>query len=134
MTTPLRDRILARRADLLVERGIAEAATPGPWHAWDRNIGHEIHRGSDHMEKVNYRNVCPNLDHGDEGLFTEADATHIAAQDPAHTITRIDRELAGIDADLALLDFIDDGAHPASPWTGDFLTNLNARYPEGNDA
>lgn len=28
-------------------RAALAAATPGPWHAWDRGIGHEVHVGPD---------------------------------------------------------------------------------------
>jgi hypothetical protein len=94
----LRQRIEQRITDLRVERDIAAAATPGPW---------PIQPGPDPQG-----GYFPDLwmvgvnDDGDlvTDWCSKADATHIATQDPATTIARIDRELAGCAADLALLD------------------------------
>lgn len=92
----LRERIEARRAELLSEFAIADETKEIP----------ETYRNWRHL----FRTLVP----GPNGA-------HIAAQSPAYTIARIDRELAGIDADLALLDGV-----------GGILVedNLNARYPE----
>lgn len=109
--TALRERIEARRAALLSERAIAEAAASlqaDPENGWG----------------VVGRAITPHI-----GVVHEAEArAHIAAQDPATTIARVDRELAGIAADLALLDSA--GPYLDSWGWRDVRANLNARYPE----
>ena len=37
--------------DLAVIEAALAAATPGPWHAWDRGIGSEVHIGAEHAER-----------------------------------------------------------------------------------
>lgn len=121
--TTLRERIEARRAALLAERAIAEAATPGPWEVSNRWADDSL------IEAVGpeYMTIY------DEGGHGRADALHIAAQDPATTIARVDRELAGIDADLALLAFIDGPVVFGARFV-EVRANLNARYPEEGSA
>ena len=142
----LRERIEARMADLRAERAVAEAATPGPWeqsthampgstidewYVWELVSpqefgGYAVHplnvikaRGASHAA----RECC--------WPPTHADALHIARQDPAATIARIDRELAGCEADLALLDAVDEDSPDYYNWRRDVLANLTARYGEG---
>ncbi len=92
----LRARIEQRIADLRVERDIAAAATPGPWG---------VSGGAGDAEEWSIRaERLPEV----ADFATLRDALHIATQDPATTIARIDRELAGCAADLALLDEMPD--------------------------
>jgi hypothetical protein len=97
-----------RITDLWVERDIAAAATPGPWfidapdHLYVGNRGDGRAYG---LWEIVYStgDVMPDLVPEAQSR-AHANATHIATQDPATTIARIDRELAGCAADLALLD------------------------------
>jgi hypothetical protein len=110
----LRQRIEQRITDLRAERGIAAAATPGPWRLGVLNSEIDDPYGD---------LVC-------QAVFTP-DQHHIAIQDPATTIARIDRELAGCHDDLALLDRCDYLAERGD--TGGVpmaLANLNTRYPK----
>lgn len=119
--TDLRDRIEARRAALLSERAIAEAAVDqdGDWTYYVDDV-YDGYRRWDELVVT------------DCGARLSEDAkdevVHIVLQNPANTIARIDRELACIDADLALLDLIE--ARNRSGNYYDIIDNLNARYPE----
>jgi hypothetical protein len=121
--TALRARIDARRAVVVERLALAEAATPGPWEC-----------GVHAMDECRIDATGPeSMTIYDEGGHGPDDARHIAANDPAVVIAECRRELAAIDADLALLDFVEDGAHdPAHPWVQDILINLAARYPEAS--
>lgn len=121
--TALRDCILARQAVVRERMKVAEAATPGPW----RYIMYE----GWHIEECGEGDSLAYMADLDN---SEPDAAHIAANSPATVIAECRRELAGIDADLALDDFITDGAHEWSPWVADILANLEDRYPEGDEA
>ncbi|MDQ0809834.1 hypothetical protein QFZ63_001548 [Streptomyces sp. B3I7] len=91
------------RARYAERRALAEAATPGPWHAepcvygppeegWGHPAYWEIKAGS--VEVVAHQI------HEGGGIDQEANARHIAANDPAFVI-------ADCDAKLALIDEID---------------------------
>jgi hypothetical protein len=117
--TTLRERIEHRMADLRAERAVAEMATPGPWE-----------RGDD----------AGTLWDAYDGLIADlyvnggSNSAHIARQDPAATLARIDRELAGCAADLALLAKVEEFGPQMPPnglgWAADIERNLTARYPE----
>jgi hypothetical protein len=84
----LRTRIEARMAALREEREVAEAVDRREWALAMADLS---------------------------GPYTSDAYDHTDAQDPAHTIARIDRELAGCEADLALLNW--HGWHdPMSGW------------------
>ncbi len=51
------------------------SATPGPWHAWDRGIGWEVHKGEEGSEN----GLLTVVNDGFRETFTEADARLIAA-------------------------------------------------------
>ena len=61
---------------------LAQDATPGPWHIWDRGIGWEVH-----TEEVapDGHPWCPSLmdyDSLGKGVFSEPMAAYIAAASP----------------------------------------------------
>ena len=127
----LRERIEARRIDLLAEREIAEAAVDqdGDWTYYVDDV-YDGYRRWDELVITD----CG------ARLSEEArdEVVHIVLQNPANTIARIDRELAGIDADLALYDAysIPGGGLVAAPGSAMQIiaaasAALNARYPEG---
>ena len=136
----LRQRIEQRITDLRVERGIAAAATPGPWTASD--FGHP--GDQEPTSRVIHQPpfVWRDLRDGEGAIAWCSgdndfdDATHIATQDPATTIARIDRELAGCAADLVLLGLahLPQGEYPTNEssdqWARIALANLEARYPK----
>jgi hypothetical protein len=107
----LRQRIEQRITDLRMERDIAAAATPSRWYAEGEDEG--------------YYDVAATYTIGMR--FLRADATHISAQDPATVIARIDRELAGCAADLALLDAARDSERDTAT---EAAIALRARYPK----
>ncbi len=120
----LRQRIEQRITDLRVERDIAAAAVAdqpsGDWRVFDETVmafdGHD------------WTWVIATM-HND---VTAEDLDHIATQDPAATIARIDRELAGCAADLALLDWIASfpwNSPDDDVWMDRMLANIEARYP-----
>lgn len=114
----LRERILARQQTLLVEKAYAEHATPGNWIVEHGRIWQNF-AAPGAVEIAAMMGNRPWI----------YDADHIAAQDPRATIARVDRELAGIDADLALLDdFTVPGTTTLRNWA--VARNLEARYPE----
>ncbi len=49
--------------------------TPGPWHAWDRGIGWEVHVGSG----TDCPKRCDDINAGFRGTFEQSDAQLIAA-------------------------------------------------------
>ena len=116
----LRESIEARRVELLEERAIAEAATPGPWVV--TSSGSYVATLAENLGD-RLGGVC----RVEEWTFEQqdADAAHIARQDPASTLARVDRELRGIDADLALLDNMDQNWLRRSPV---IEANLCERY------
>lgn len=74
-------------------RKIAEAATPGPWEAYDRGIGYEVYQsGSD---------WC--LNSGQRETFSKSDATHIATFDPPTVLALLSR-LEQAEARVKLLE------------------------------
>jgi hypothetical protein len=97
----LRQRIEQRITDLRVERDIAAAALTPAWF------------------------TAADLRDGDDG-FGFGVAKYVASLSPASTIARIDRELAGCAADLALLD---PWPSIATAFRQRVLDSLNARYP-----
>jgi hypothetical protein len=101
MTADLRTRIIAHRESLLVEREVAEAAWITDEDALDRFVARL-------------------------SAFGEQAIDHIATQNPAHTIARIDRELVAIDADLALLDACE---YDLTDMANIAESNLSWRYP-----
>jgi len=121
--TDLRTRIEQRITDLRLERDIAAAAGGVKWEAEKR-----------------YDEVSTVIAGTDPGFYeitvtgTLTDAIHIATQDPSTTIARIDRELAGCAADLALLA---GKSMPESitelgsihDWATAITAHLSARYP-----
>jgi len=122
----LRTRIEQRITDLRVERDIAAAADGATWEFGESD---DSKTGRGHM-------IFRPLGDG-KGSFigktwgwgkTAENAAHIATQDPATTIARIDRELAGCAADLALLDWI-ESTTSHGPRTLEARANLEARYP-----
>lgn len=78
-----RDEIEARLA----------AATPGPWHAWDRGIGYEIHIGAEHIEPLGDGIFCEDLNRNFRETFTQGDAEFIV-----HAPEDIRSLLAGLQA------------------------------------
>ena len=120
--TDLRTRIEQRITDLRVERDIAAAATPGPWHMCATTVG----AGESCGDLPDIASCGGDVERGMDN------ATHIATQDPATTIARTDRELAVCAADLALLDWMERPVQVNTPsrWDGYALANLEARYPE----
>ena len=105
----LRTRIEQRITDLRVERDIAAGGRP-----WEAN-GSTVRLAYPFPPAVVADCQSPEV------------ATHIATQDPATTTARIDRELAGCAADLALLDWLErylDKDRDALAWD-----NLYDRYP-----
>lgn len=63
-------------------RKIAEApdVTAGPWFAFDRGIGYEVHHASGYE-----------LNNGHRETFTKPDATHIATFDPPTVLALLSR-------------------------------------------
>ena len=71
-------------------RSLQEQASPGPWHAWDRGIGWEVHGVPPHDDGEHYwfrepteddlrkGYGCPNLNDGFRETMTEADAKLVA--------------------------------------------------------
>ena len=55
----------------------ADVATPGPWHAWDRGIGWEVHKGEECAPGCG--RSCDALNGEFRDTFTRADAEFIAA-------------------------------------------------------
>lgn len=53
-----------------------DAATPGPWHARDRGIGHELHHGAADDCKQNW---CEDVNGEHRETFRRGDAEFIAA-------------------------------------------------------
>lgn len=91
------DLVAFIRARIAEERADAEAAAPGPW----TTRGCRIESADCDWESGK---TC--IEIYDEGGHTEADACHIARQDPAATIARCD----------ALTTLIDlHGPHPDDP-------------------
>jgi hypothetical protein len=121
--TSIRERIGQTILDLIDERECAEDAT--------RRIGISWH--IEHLTGI----VT------DTGTLVancawQSIAGHVVLQDPAHTIKRIDRELAACRADLALLDWAERPTPEGTvtPEAAAFSLsrmrvrdNLNARYP-----
>jgi hypothetical protein len=75
----------------------AEAATPGPWHAWDRGIGWEVHKGE---ERAPCGRSCDELNGEFRGTFTREDAAFIAAarEDVPWLVSEVERLTAERDA------------------------------------
>jgi hypothetical protein len=135
----LRQRIEQRITDLRVERAIAAAATPGPWTTKVEIDG--VYAGQETVVAIEseYRvsptrvvSVGQTRPHIRNGV---ANARHIATQDPATTIARVDRELAGCAADLALLGEMEshETHHDCETFTGPLIyasvrRNLATRY------
>ena len=64
--------------DLDPIRARLAAATPGPWHAWDRGIGSEVHVGAECVSETTQYERCRDLNDGFRETFAEADAALIA--------------------------------------------------------
>ena len=63
-------------------RAALEAATPGPWHAWDRGIGSEVHQGQDGThEGWPIDRPCSPLNDEFRETFRKSDA-HLIANAP----------------------------------------------------
>jgi hypothetical protein len=114
--TDLRQRIEQRITDLQVERDIAAAADDGPWAFESDPDGHFIEAVGGFVIATSPTEIT----------LTHENFRHIATQDPATTIARIDRELAGCAADLALLD---PWPSIATAFRQRVLDSLGARYP-----
>lgn len=68
-------------ADLKAIRARLAAATPGPWHAWDRGIGYEVHKGAERdclSEFGTGSEHCDELNDGFRETFARGDADLIA--------------------------------------------------------
>lgn len=84
-------------------RAALEAATPRPWHAWDRGIGYEVHVGPDCEVTPDAR--CSELNGEFRETFTGADA-HLIAHAPewlAELLAEVDnarRELGDVHVSL----------------------------------
>ena len=86
-------------ADRLEEiKARADAATEGPWHAWDRGIGWEVHKGEGCAP--GRRPPCDDLNGEFRGTFTQPDAKFIAAarEDVPWLVSEIERLTRVIDA------------------------------------
>lgn len=59
-------------------RALLSAATPGPWHAWDRGIGFEVHQGGVHIEWTEHGGNCRELNNEFRETFRQPDAALIA--------------------------------------------------------
>ena len=74
-------------------RAALAAATPGPWHAWDRGIGYEVHVGPD-CEGLGWgESECRELNSEFRETFRESDA-HLIANAPtwlAELLAEVDR-------------------------------------------
>ncbi len=75
-------------------RAALEAATPGPWHAWDRGIGCEVHQGQDGThEGWPIDRPCSPLNDEFRETFRKSDA-HLIAHAPewlAELLGELDR-------------------------------------------
>jgi hypothetical protein len=118
----LRARIEHRITDLRVERNIA-AAAGGVWRHDPDN--HTV-RGESGGIIADHSASWYDYPEADDRRAMAAELDHIATQDPATTIARIDRELAGCAADLALLDAVRDGERETATQAA---IALRARYP-----
>ena len=68
-------------------RALAEKATPGPWHEWDRGIGYEVHIGASPCPMLDEKaKWCVCLNDEMRETFQEHDAAYIAAAHPARII------------------------------------------------
>ncbi|WP_131802138.1 DUF6221 family protein [Parafrankia soli] len=77
MTTDIAAFILERLDD---EERDARAATPGPWRVGNFPRERVVYSGPDEADVLIY----------DEGGHSEADAHHVARQDPAATVARVE--------------------------------------------
>lgn len=105
--TDLADFLRARYAE---RRAIAEAATPGPWEGVvDRHQRGQID-ASVWADSIS----CYITEKITSGGRHEADAHHIAANDPAHVIADLDAKLAIVNRHTACgtgNGYCDDGGH-----------------------
>lgn len=97
--TPDLDPIRARLA----------AATPGPWHSWDRGIGYEVHKGraADCLSEYGVgMESCTELNDGFRGTFRMADADLIAnaPADLAALVAEVERLREAVERVRALAD------------------------------
>ena len=76
----------------------ADVATPGPWHAWDRGIGWEVHKGEECAPGCG--RSCDALNGEFRDTFTRADAEFIAAarEDEPWLVSEVERLTAERDA------------------------------------
>ena len=76
----------------------ADVATPGPWHAWDRGIGWEVHKGEECAPGCG--RSCDALNGEFRDTFTRADAEFIAAarEDVPWLVSEVERLTAERDA------------------------------------
>ena len=76
----------------------ADVATPGPWHAWDRGIGWEVHKGEECAPGCG--RSCDALNGEVRDTFTRADAEFIAAarEDVPWLVSEVERLTAERDA------------------------------------
>ena len=76
----------------------ADVATPGPWHAWDRGIGWEVHKGEECAPGCG--RSCDALNGEFRETFTRADAEFIAAarEDEPWLVSEVERLTAERDA------------------------------------
>ena len=76
----------------------ADVATPGPWHAWDRGIGWEVHKGEECAPGCG--RSCDALNGEVRDTFTRADAEFIAAarEDEPWLVSEVERLTAERDA------------------------------------
>ena len=78
-------------------RRLLERATPGPWHAWDRGIGYEVHTEAEHNPIH-----CVSLNSEFRETFRGTDARLIAAAVnalPALLDAAAERDALAADAD-----------------------------------
>jgi len=94
----------------------ADVATPGPWHAWDRGIGWEVHKGEECAPGCG--RSCDALNGEFRETFTRADAEFIAAarEDVPWLVSEVERLTAERDALAQIKRHIDE-VRDGTGWT-----------------